>query len=147
MSKENANVVTGLIAALNRRDTEAMVTSYYSPDVEFVPALQAAVEGTIYRGSDEIRAYYDEIYAVMEELRVDLNEIREQGDTLLAAGVVSTRGRGSGVKLQEPWFFVFRLSENKVVWQRNFTDRAEALGAVGRRLPFGLAGKDSDAQH
>jgi ketosteroid isomerase-like protein len=147
VSKGNANVVTGLIAALNSRDTEAMVTSYYSPDVEFIPALQAAIEGTIYRGSDEIRAYYDEIYAIMEELRVDLNEICEQGDTLLAAGVVSTRGRGSGVKLQKPWFFVFRLSRSKVVWQRNFADRAEALRVVRRGLPFGLAGNDSDAQH
>jgi hypothetical protein len=34
-----------------------------------MPALQAALEGTVYRGSDAIRAYYDEINEVFGALR------------------------------------------------------------------------------
>jgi hypothetical protein len=58
MSQENVELVRRLVAALNDADVDAMVGDFYSHEAEFVPAMQAALEGTVYRGTDEIRGYY-----------------------------------------------------------------------------------------
>jgi ketosteroid isomerase-like protein len=132
MSQENVETVRRLVAALNDADVDAMVRDYYTHEAEFIPAVQAAVEGTVYRGTAEIRSYYEEIYSVWDELRVDLDEVTDAGDSVLATGSVTLRGKTSGVELVRPWTFVFELADGKVCWQRNFTDQADALKAVGR---------------
>ena len=131
MSPENVQVVRGLVMALNRLDIDAMVNAYYAPQAEFIPAVQAALEGTVYRGSDEIRAYYEEMHGVWDELRVELQDVKDMGDTVAATGCIRARGKTSGAELDNPWGFVFKLTAGKVVWQRNFADPAEALNAVG----------------
>ncbi len=39
MARRNIDVVRGLMAALNGRDVDAMVKTFYSPEAEFTPAL------------------------------------------------------------------------------------------------------------
>jgi ketosteroid isomerase-like protein len=131
VSGGNVEAVQGLIAALNRRDVDALVNKFYSADAEFMPALQAALEGTVYRGSDAIRAYYDEIYEVFGELRFDVTDLRDLGDTVRATGRLVARGKGSGLDLDSPLAVVFRLRNGKVVWQQNFLDPAEVLRSSG----------------
>jgi ketosteroid isomerase-like protein len=131
VSRESVEVVRKLVAALNEADVDAMVADFYTHEAEFIPAVQAALEGTVYRGSDEIRAYYEEIYAVWDRLQVNLEDLRDVGDTVFAAGSLMLRGKASGVELVRPWAFVFRLAGGKICWQRNFTDRGDALKAVG----------------
>jgi ketosteroid isomerase-like protein len=64
MSSQNVEAVQRLIGALNRGDVDDMVTGFYSPDAEFIPAMQAALEGTVYRGSAEIRAIRRDLWRV-----------------------------------------------------------------------------------
>jgi hypothetical protein len=47
MSSQNVNVVQRMIAALNRRDIDTVVVELDSPDAEFIPAMQGALEGTV----------------------------------------------------------------------------------------------------
>ena len=130
MSHQNVDVVRGLVAALNDRDVDAMVTRFYSPQAEFIPALQAALEGTVYRGSAEIRGYYDELYELWEDFRVDVADISVAQDAVLAIGRVIATGKASGLRLDRTWTFVFKLRNGRVVWHRNFLDDAEAHDAV-----------------
>jgi ketosteroid isomerase-like protein/gamma-glutamylcyclotransferase (GGCT)/AIG2-like uncharacterized protein YtfP len=123
MAQGNVEVIRGLVAALNRMDVDAMVVDFYTPDAEFVPAVQAELEGTVYRGSDAIRAYYDEVREVWEELHVDLDDVREAGGTVIANGSLTLRGRTSGAELVRPWGFVFELENGRVRRQTNFADR------------------------
>jgi len=131
VTRSNVQIVRGLVEALNRVDIEAMVSDYYASDAEFIPALQAAVEGTVYRGSDQIRAYYEEMNGVWDELRVELQDVRDLGNTVAATRRVRARGKSSGAELDAPWTFAFKLASGKVVWQRNFADHPGALKAVG----------------
>jgi ketosteroid isomerase-like protein len=131
VSQENIETVRGLVAALNAADVDAMVSRFYTQDAEFTPAVQAALEGTVYRGSDEIRAYYREIYGVWDKLRVSLGRLTDVGESVLATGTVTLRGKASGAELVAPWTFLFELANGKVRRQRNFIDRAEALRAAG----------------
>ena len=62
MSRENVEIVRDLFAAFNGHDVDALVGIFYSPEAEWIPALETALEGgTVYRGSAEIRSYYDEL--------------------------------------------------------------------------------------
>jgi ketosteroid isomerase-like protein len=131
VSQENIEIVRRLVAALNDADVDLMVGRFYTQDAEFAPAVQAALEGTVYRGSDQIRAYYREIYGVWDKLRVSLEHVTDVGDSVLATGSVTLRGKSSGAELVAPWTFLFELADGKVRRQRNFIDRAEALRAVG----------------
>jgi ketosteroid isomerase-like protein len=131
MSQENLEIVRNLVAALNAADVPAMVERFYTPDAEFTPAVQAALEGTVYRGSDQIRGYYEEMYGVWDQLRVDLEDLTDAGDAVLATGSVTVRGKTSGAEVSRPWTFLFELADGMVRRQRNFTDHAEALNAVG----------------
>jgi ketosteroid isomerase-like protein len=131
VSQENIEIVRRLVAALNDADVDLMVGRFYTHDAEFAPAVQAALEGTVYRGSDQIRAYYREIYGVWDKLRVSLEHVTDVGDSVLATGSVTLRGKSSGAELVAPWTFLFELADGKVRRQRNFIDRAEALRAVG----------------
>jgi len=131
MSQENVEIVRNLVAALNAADVDSMVARYYTPDAEFKPAVQAALEGTVYRGSGQIRAYYEEIYGIWEKFEVHLADLTERGESVLATGSVTMRGKASGAELVAPWTFVFDLTDGRVRRQRNFTDHADALKAVG----------------
>jgi ketosteroid isomerase-like protein len=129
--QDNVEIVRRLVAALNSSDVDAMVRDFYAPDAEFMPAVQAALEGTVYRGSDQIRAYYHEIYGVWDKLRVELDGLTNAGDAVLATGSVTVRGKTSGAEMSRPWTFVFELVDGLVCRQRNFTDHTAALKAVG----------------
>src|SRR5690349_12462235 len=124
MSEENVEIVRKLVDALNSADVDAMVHRFYSHDAEFIPAMQAALEGTVYRGSNQIRAYYTEIYGVWDKLQVELDDLTDAGEAVLATGSVTMRGKTSGAELARPWTFVFELAGGKVRRQRNFTDHA-----------------------
>jgi ketosteroid isomerase-like protein len=68
---------------------------------------------------------------VWDELRVELQDVKDMGDTVAATGRIRARGKTSGAELDRPWAFVFKLASGKVVWQRNFADPDEALRTVG----------------
>ena len=52
MSDQNAEVVRRLVGAFNRR-TQAAMTKWFAPEVEWEPGGPAAVERSLYRGRDE----------------------------------------------------------------------------------------------
>ena len=66
-----------------------------------------------------------------EEFRVEPEEFIEGGDVVVAAVRYWGRGRGSGVEVTDRWFYAYRLRDGKVISWRPYSDRAEALKAVG----------------
>jgi hypothetical protein len=67
-----------------------------------------------------------------EDYRYERRELIDCGDDrVLVAGRQTGRGKGSGVEISEENFSVFSVSEGKIVKQRMFRHRAEALEAAG----------------
>ena len=66
-----------------------------------------------------------------EFFEVDYEELRDFGDRVLVSGHWHARGRASGVELENPGTYLYEIKGGKVVSMRTFTDRAEALEAVG----------------
>jgi ketosteroid isomerase-like protein len=132
MSEENVEIVRRMYDAWNRGDFEAAL-SYIHPDVEWSDPPDNPGART-WRGHEGVQGALTAWMGAWEDYRYELRELINCGDDrVLVAGWQTGRGKGSGVEISEENFSVFSVSEGKVVKQRMFRHRAEALQAAGLR--------------
>jgi ketosteroid isomerase-like protein len=129
VSAQNVQIIRQMVEAFNERDFEGMAQNM-EPDAELYP-LRAQLEGKIYRGHDGLREMLADFDQDWEFVRMDAEEYREAGDHVVVLGRLGARGRTSGVDLDVPMAFVWRLREGKVVHARSFSEQAEALRDAG----------------
>jgi len=98
MSEENVENCRRAFEAWNRRDIDGWLAQA-APDFEWIPANPAAVERNVYRGEEEIRQAFAEIWEIWEVFRLEESEIRDLGGSLVWLGRVHARGRTSHVEL------------------------------------------------
>jgi ketosteroid isomerase-like protein len=75
--------------------------------------------------------YFQAVSETWEEMRLAVDETRDLGDKVLVLGRMQTRGRGSGVPVDEGMASVHEFRDGKIRRVRVYFDRAEALKAVG----------------
>src|SRR5579871_1332563 len=97
MSQENVKVVQAALDAFNRRDGDGF-GAILAEDAEIVP-VRAVLEGTIYRGRKAGAEYCAAVEASWEDLRWEVEEIRDDEDWVLAIGRIHGLGRGSGAAI------------------------------------------------
>ena len=108
MSQENVEIVRQAFGAWNRGDIEGYIAHLCS-DVQAVP-MGAALEGKVWRGHDEIRAWARTHPEVWETLLIWAEEFQQvDEELLLVSGHWDAVGR-SGVEMSAPatWVFGFR---------------------------------------
>jgi ketosteroid isomerase-like protein len=66
-----------------------------------------------------------------EEMGVDLEQVVEEGDCVVASVHVTGRGKSSGVEVDVRLHLLFRVRDEKIVYIFEHTDRAAALEAAG----------------
>jgi ketosteroid isomerase-like protein len=82
-----------------------------APDVEFVSPL-TDVRGRPYRGYEDGRQWLRDIRDQFERWEYEIEEIREQGDAVVATGMVHLQGRASGVALDQPASWTIRFADD-----------------------------------
>jgi ketosteroid isomerase-like protein len=130
MSQENVDLVRSLYAAWNRRDVDEWL-SFLAPDIMFrpVPTFTDSQERV---GLDAMRRWmseWSEVWA--DDHTTHAESIREYGDAVIALLRFTGHARASGVEVAGGIFEVFRFREGKIASVEDFTDRVEALKAVG----------------
>jgi ketosteroid isomerase-like protein len=116
--------------AFNARDRDALA-ELFDPDVEWIPIL-ARLEGVSIRGHEGVNRWLDELDRDWAEFVTDPQEFRDLGDVVLILGTWHARARYSGLVLDaQPGAWVAQVRNGRVVRQETFTERAEALEAVG----------------
>jgi ketosteroid isomerase-like protein len=129
MSQENVEVVRRFIEAYNRRDFEAII-ELMDPTFEFrsrfvgIESVHRASEGFPY-------TYFQMLDDAYDHFEVVLSEFIDAGAAVLAAGYAEWRGKASGARGETPVLPAFWLRTRKVLRAETFTDRKEALEAVG----------------
>ena len=131
MSQGNVEFVERLFRAFNGRDMTAFL-DLLDPDVEWVPIL-GVLEGRVYRGHEDVRRWVDDLATDWELFEVYYEELRDLGDRVLIFGRWRARGRASGVESEQPATWLLEIKGAKFVRLQTFTDRAEALEALGLR--------------
>jgi ketosteroid isomerase-like protein len=130
MSQENVDLIRALIEAANRVDIEAGA-ALVAPDVvwEENPMFPGLRE--VYRGRAEVRAWWEEILEVVENIHLEVEKLTELGDDRVIGEIFITgRGKGSGAPVEQRVWNVFSFAEGKITRRQVFWNRAEALEAA-----------------
>jgi ketosteroid isomerase-like protein len=133
MSQGNVEVVRQAYDAWNRRDFDR-VLEVLDPQIEWTFA-GGAVTGlgidSTYHGHDGVRRFWETFIEPWERISIEVEEMRTVGDRVVALVRFRAIGRGSGVKLDEPFAHVLTFRGSHVIRFEAFVDRTEALEAAG----------------
>src|SRR5262245_3926631 len=129
MSQENVEISRRFNEAFNRGDMAA-VLRFLDPGFEWWDRADDP-GATVYRGRDAYSKHLAEIGDDVVELQVELKEVIDAGDYVVAAVRVNGRGRASGAPFEEHEAHVLRLHGGKATELREYRTVAEALEAVG----------------
>src|SRR5919106_227807 len=94
MSQENVELHRRGNDAFNRRDLDAFL-ALADTDIESSAVLSAVEGGTPYHGHDGARRFWRDIFDAFPDLRVEVEEIRDLGDTTFASARLVGHGAGS----------------------------------------------------
>ncbi len=132
MSDGNVEIVRRVYDALANPGED--VIALWDPDVEFDVSRDiwgAVMGGGHYRGVDGVRAWMLDLYAAWEKLDIDLEELIEAEDDVVAVIRVAGRGRVSGIEMEYRPAGVWTIRDGRIVRVVWFVDRDEALEAAG----------------
>ena len=133
MSEENVEIVRRVYEAVARRDT-ATVLAVYDPDIEWdlSRSLWGDLTGrAIYRGHEELRAFYREWYEAWGNYEEAVEELIEAGQRVIVVATGHGRGRASGAEVGWTQYGVWTIREGKIVRVAWFETREAALHAAG----------------
>jgi ketosteroid isomerase-like protein len=132
MSQENVDAFKRGLEAGNRGDVETLLQEL-DPAVEWHSALHALLGGeqTVFRGHDGVREMLRDLNEAFDEIQIEMSEIRDLGDGLVAIGRTRTRGKASGVETETPLAFVTEVRNGKTTLVQAYLDPRQALEAVG----------------
>jgi ketosteroid isomerase-like protein len=82
-------------------------------------------------GRDNIEAHLSDLIDLVGGMRVEVGELREVGDEVVAIVTFHVMGAHSGVQFDAPSFHVIRFESGRVSRYRVFTHRHEAMRAAG----------------
>jgi ketosteroid isomerase-like protein len=102
-------------------------------DVEYheLPGWPGTREGAVYRGREEVVAWYTELLGEWDGLVSEPGEITELDDgQVLVNETWRARGRQSGVDVEMRAASVFTIRDGRIARVRYFRTRDEALGAA-----------------
>lgn len=119
-------------AAVNRRDFEVLFLAL-DPGIEYFPAGDVLPPGmdSISHGHDGYEGVWRQLIDSFEDFRVEPQEVVDMGETLIACNRYVGHGSGSGVPIEIPLFQLIKLRNGLAFWQKDFSDRDEALEAAG----------------
>ena len=129
MSEANVELVRRFVDAFNRLDVDSMA-GHYHPDVE-LHEWPTAPGARAYHGIDGVRSALDNWFDVWEWMRVEIVDLVDLGDRVLATLDQRARGRGSEVEVEVRSFNVYTFREGQVIRMQLFTEREPALEAAG----------------
>jgi ketosteroid isomerase-like protein len=129
MADDNIEIVRRAFEAIRNRDIEALLR-LYEPQAAFRPLTGTQVESGGYRGHDGIRAYFEEVDTVWDQMLPHADNLRCDGDLVVVVGGCMVRGRESGAETDRAMAWVFRVRDGRIASHRAFSDSEEALSAA-----------------
>jgi ketosteroid isomerase-like protein len=135
MSQENVELVRRSFEVFNRGGAEAVISEgLWSPELvwDFSPS---GIPGLgVYRGHDEVKSFFaDDWFQAFpfEEWEVELDQLIDNGDQVIAIARQRGRGATSGVGAELEQAHIFTLRDGELVQAESYLDREKALEAAG----------------
>jgi ketosteroid isomerase-like protein len=123
---QNVETVRRLFTAFEGQDWQAAL-DLFDPAVEWSPT-----EGT-YHGPEGVVSSLAEWFEPWEEHKVELEEVTNVGDRVLAVVHLTGRGAHSGIEIDQRFFQVYAVRGGRIIRMVEFVTRDDALDAAGVR--------------
>jgi ketosteroid isomerase-like protein len=127
MSQENVARFYRAVDAVRGRDLDAYL-ALLDADVDIGPL--GAIRPS-YHGHDGVRRWWEDLFGVAPDFSLDIDEVRDLGDSLVVALRVHGHGRGGGVPVDQSVWQVVKFRHEKVLWWRSYGRERDALEAAG----------------
>ena len=125
MSQENVEAVREAVAEVNAGDFGGRFETVLDPRVEFRDEL-----GTLDNRAD-LQAYIETFRESFGGFHVDIESVRDLGDTILLVIDQAGRGSASGIDIDQHFTWVMTFADDRCVRWHIYADHAEALKAAG----------------
>ena len=126
MSQENAEVVLQAIQAFENDEEDFLRT--LDPGVEWYPIEEGHIPSRGHEAAVRVRRSWLENW---EGHQIDVEEMKDGADSVLACLHFTGRGVRSGVEVDLRLYQHFKLRDGKLVDLDEYADRGEALEAAG----------------
>jgi ketosteroid isomerase-like protein len=130
MSQENVELLGRAYEAFNRRDLDTMLALTHDDVV--VESRLVSIEGG-YRGLAGVRRWWTNMFDVLHDYKIEVEEVRDLGDMTLARICARGHGADSATPLIGTIWQAVRWHDGKYIWWRTFQREAEALEAARLR--------------
>jgi ketosteroid isomerase-like protein len=133
MSQENTeDLIRASYESLNLKKGGSHFDEWWHVDGEFINAREDPDHET-HRGIEAIRTQAQAWFDAFPDLRLEPMEIRANGDRAFVWTHIYGHGADSGIAIDMDLAQVFTLQGGKIRRIEEFSDRTEALEAVGLR--------------
>jgi ketosteroid isomerase-like protein len=129
MSEENVEVVRALVDATSRGDTPAML-KLADPSVVFTP-LPNTPDVESFHGHEGLLRGIAQTTEIWDDFSVELREMRDFDDHVLASLRWWGRGPSSGIQMEVDICALSAFREGKIVRLQLFESEQQALEAAG----------------
>jgi ketosteroid isomerase-like protein len=132
MSQENVEVARALTDLWNRGERSLVAIAKYLDAAVELESPFSSVAGEPYRGHTGIEQWALDVDEQFTQWRVDLGEVTELDNALIALAVIHALGRASGIAVDFPAAFLTHFGDDhRITRIRIYWDVNEALKAVG----------------
>jgi ketosteroid isomerase-like protein len=115
--------------AVSRGDWDA-ATRFAHPEFELRTADRVPNPGT-YRGPEEVRRFFEDLFAPFEEVGIEPEEFFERADQIVAFVLTRFRPAGSSAVVENRIGHLWTMREGKAMRLEIFPRREDALEAAG----------------
>jgi ketosteroid isomerase-like protein len=129
LESPNAAYARGFVEAWNRRDFQSYLDDMEA-DYEWVPAREHP-GATANRGPQEVQAYLSDWLTTMPDIKVEAEEVIEDGARLLMVMRMSGTGAGSGATTVVRMAMLTTFRDGKPARTEEFLDVDQARAAFG----------------
>ncbi len=129
MSQENIDFLRDGYARFNAGERTAELW-FWHPDAEYHAAREDP-DAAVHRGIDAIRAQFTSWVDAYPDLRIEILEARAAGDDVFLWVRFTGHGAASGIPLEMELAHVYTVRDGRAARVVEYTDRGEALAALG----------------
>jgi ketosteroid isomerase-like protein len=129
MADADIETLRAVYEAVTRGDWDAAFRDS-RPDFELITPDQNPIAGT-YRGREEVRGFFAELWAAFEEVAVQPQEFLDLDGRVLVFLLMKLRPSGSGAKVEMRLAHLWTMLNGQPIRCEVFTGRDQALEAAG----------------
>jgi ketosteroid isomerase-like protein len=129
MTPGNAELISEYVSAYDRGGLDAWA-EYWDPEITWRAAEGALDDVGLMEGPTALRRYYEQWEETFDGMRVEIEEVIDVGDQVVAVIRGIGRMKGSDSEIDIRFAAVLRLRDRRIVSGREYFTKEEALVAA-----------------